>query len=152
MGRIVCSVDDSDGARRALGVARDLAERLGLELVLVHVAPRTEAPGVSAAPAGQRRLHELALRDAEELLTRLHREAGLPDDVRQRAAIGDAAARIVALSADEDAELLVIGSRGRSGVTSAVLGSVSGRVAATAPCPCVVVPPSVSHRPSPAPA
>ena len=144
-GTILCCVDDSDGARRALTAARFLAERLELELVLVHVAPRTQAPGVSAAAAGQRRLHAQELRDAEELLALLRREGGLADDVRGRATVGDAAERIVRICAEEAAELVVIGSRGRGGVASTVLGSVSSRVAATAPCPCLVVPPSATQ-------
>lgn len=146
MATIICCVDDSDGSHRALHVAGRLAERLALELVLLHVEPPTHAPGVSAAPAGQRRLHEAEARDAEELLARIGRDAGLGPEVRRRAEIGPAADRILAVCADEAAELVVVGSRGRGGVKAAVLGSVSTRVAASAPCPCVVVPPDAADR------
>lgn len=61
MGLLICCLDDSEGARQALRVAREWGPRLGLELVLVHFEPPTEMPGVSAAPAGQERLHEEAL-------------------------------------------------------------------------------------------
>ncbi|HUG63907.1 MAG TPA: universal stress protein [Gaiellaceae bacterium] len=142
MGPIVVSVDESDGARAALRVAGDLAEALSTTLVLVHVAPRTEAPGVSTAPAGQQRLREAELEDARELLQRVASEAGLGDDVQQRAEIGSAADRIVALCAELDASFVVLGSRGRGGLKSAVLGSVSNHVASNAPCPVVIVPPS----------
>jgi nucleotide-binding universal stress UspA family protein len=141
MGPIVCCLDDSDGARRALATARELASGLGAELLLVHVAPPTEAPGVSAAAAGQARLRGEELRTGEELLARLSREAGLSGRSRSRTAVGRAAETIVAVCEDEAAGLVVIGSRGRRGLTAAVLGSVSATVAATAPCPCVVVPP-----------
>lgn len=146
MATIICCVDDSDGARRALHVARRLAERLGLELLLLHVEPPTHAPGVSAAPAGQRRLHEAEARDAEELLARIGQDEGLGPEVRARAEIGRAADRILAVCAEEPAELVVVGSRGRGGVKSAVLGSVSAAIAARAPCPCVVVPPDAPDR------
>ena len=138
------SVDESDGARAALRVAGDLAEALHSTLVLVHVAPRTDAPGVSTAPAGQQRLREAELEDARELLQRVASEAGLGDEVQQRAEIGEAADRIVALCAELDASFVVLGSRGRGGLKSAVLGSVSNTVASHAPCPVVIVPPDAA--------
>jgi hypothetical protein len=42
--------------------------------------------------------------------------------------------------------LVVIGSHGRSGIRAALLGSVSSTVAARAPCPCVIVPPTAGGR------
>jgi nucleotide-binding universal stress UspA family protein len=144
MGPVVCCIDDSDGARHALSFADTLAKRLGLELVLLHVEPPTEAPGVSAAPAGQERLREEELHDGESLLERLAREAALDPGVRRRVAIGNTAEQIVASCEDERASLVVLGSRGRGSVTSALLGSVSSGVAAKAPCACVIVPPTAS--------
>jgi nucleotide-binding universal stress UspA family protein len=148
MGPVLCCLDDSEGARHALAVARMLATRLGLELVFVHVEPPTEAPGVSAAPAGQPRLREAELQDAESLLARLAREAGLGSGLRTRTAIGDAAKQIVAICGEEGASFVVLGSRGRGSLASAVLGSVSTEVAARAPCPCVIVPPSADQQAS----
>jgi nucleotide-binding universal stress UspA family protein len=141
MGPIVCCLDDSEGARRALPVAHSLSARLGLELVLLHVEPPTAAPGVSAAAAGQQRLREEELRDAQSFLEQVAREAGLGPDVRLRSAIGDAAHRIVEVCEEEQAALVVVGSRGRGEMAAALLGSVSSHVAARAPCPCLIVPP-----------
>jgi nucleotide-binding universal stress UspA family protein len=144
MAPLVCCLDDSDGARHALPVAQRLAAQLGLELVLLHVEPRTEVPGVSAATAGQERLHEEELRDAEALLARYARDARLTD-ARFRTAIGRPGETIVAICAEEEAEFVVLGSRGRGGLKSALLGSVSSEVAAKTPCPCVIVPPAATH-------
>lgn len=49
------------------------------------------------------------------------------------------AAGAVMLSAADDAELVVVGSRGLGGFTSLLVGSVSGQLAAHAPCPVVVI-------------
>jgi nucleotide-binding universal stress UspA family protein len=145
MGPVIACVDDSDVTASVIGVARKLADALGLELVLLHVAARTDAPGVSAAPGGQRRLHEEELKDGGELLEKVAREAGL-EGVRRRLASGPAADLIVAACADERAELVVLGSHGRGGLKRALLGSVSTNVAARASCPCVVVSPAaVEH-------
>jgi nucleotide-binding universal stress UspA family protein len=145
MGPVLCCLDDSDGARHALPVAGLLASQFELELVLVHVEPPTEAPGVSAAPAGQQRLRERELVDGESLLAHLMREAGIDAGIRSHVAIGGAADRIVALCVEEQASFVVLGSRGRGGIASALLGSVSSEVAAKAPCPCVIVPPRAAQ-------
>ena len=55
MTRVLCCIDESAGAVSVVQVARQLADGLGLELVLVHVAPHSHAPGVSAAVAGRER-------------------------------------------------------------------------------------------------
>jgi nucleotide-binding universal stress UspA family protein len=146
VGPLICCLDDSEGARHALHFARALADRLELELVLLHVEPPVEAPGVSAAPAGQRRLQEEELRDAESLLSALAAEADLDPSVRTRAAVGNASDRIVAICVEEGASLVVLGSRGRGGLKSALLGSVSSAVAAKAPCACVIVPPTAADH------
>jgi nucleotide-binding universal stress UspA family protein len=141
MGPIVCCLDDSEGARRALTVAGGLTRRLGFELVVVHVEPPTSAaPGLGAAAAGAERLREAELRDGERLLERLVREAGLAG-ARLRTTVGPAAACIISICEEERAELVVMGSRGHGELASALLGSVSTAVAASAPCPCVIVPP-----------
>jgi nucleotide-binding universal stress UspA family protein len=145
MQAIVCAVDQSDTTDEVVRVAQALATALGGRLVLVHVAPPTEAPGVSAAPAGQERLREEELADArahlQDVAVRL--DAG---DVEQRVELGPPADRIVAIADEENAALVVIGSRGRGDVKSALLGSVSHGVLSRATCPVVVVPPGGRSR------
>ena len=46
---------------------------------------------------------------------------------------------IVALATDELADLLVIGTHGRGGVSRALIGSVADRVVRLAPCPVLTV-------------
>jgi len=57
---------------------------------------------------------------------------GEPVDGLRRRALGD------------DGRLIAVGSRGRGALSAAVLGSVSGALAATAPVPVLVVPPTAS--------
>ena len=145
MGPIVCSVDDSDAAEGVVRIAKELAAALDGELVLLHVAPPTEAPGVSAAPAGQPRLREAELDEARRLLESVAARVGA-ENAAMRAEIGSAADRILAISSDESAALVVLGSRGRGDLKSAVLGSVSHDVASNATCPVVIVPPDAVGR------
>jgi nucleotide-binding universal stress UspA family protein len=144
VGPVICAVDDSEGARAAARVALDLATRLDLRLVLVHVEPPTVVPGVSAAIAGQERLREAEIEHAQKLLSWLAEEEDL-QKAELRATIGNAADSVVALAGELEAAFVVIGSHGRRGMRSAVLGSVSHAVATSAPCPVVIVPPSVAQ-------
>jgi nucleotide-binding universal stress UspA family protein len=147
MPRLVCGVDDSEGARAALTVASRLAEALALELFVLHVEPPVELPGVSAAAGGQERLKDVELADARRLLEDLAREARLGDDAVLHAEIGEPAERILAACADASVQLVALGSHGRHGLKAVILGSISRDVAARAPCPCVIVPPHAAERP-----
>jgi nucleotide-binding universal stress UspA family protein len=63
------------------------------------------------------------------------------DDVVVRSTVVPGDAATVLLRAAEDAQLLVVGSRGRGTFAGVLLGSVSAHVAHHAPCPVVVVRP-----------
>ena len=56
-------------------------------------------------------------------------------------AAGDPAREIVKYATRHRVDLIVLGTHGRSGVSRVLLGSVSERVARTAPCPVLTVPP-----------
>jgi nucleotide-binding universal stress UspA family protein len=135
---IVCGVDGTQASRWAARVAGELARELDRTLVLVHAAE--DRP---TFPYGDVRLRELARRDAIDAATpMLERTAAAASDVSTeiRVSFGDPAEALIAAAHDADAELLVVGSRGRGPIASMMLGSVSARLAAVAPCPVVVVP------------
>ena len=77
------------------------------------------------------------------LLERIAVAEGL-GDVEQRIAIGLPAERLADLADDEQAELIVVGSRGRGRFKAAFLGSVSNSLVGVARCPVLIVPPGVS--------
>jgi nucleotide-binding universal stress UspA family protein len=142
---ILCAVDGSEGAEQVVRVAQRLAAALDARLILANVAPPTEAPGVSAALAGQERLREEERADSRRLLEDLAARLDA-SEVELRTEIGPPADRILELCAQESATLVVMGSRGRGDVTSALLGSVAHRVASSASCPVVIVPPGADTR------
>jgi nucleotide-binding universal stress UspA family protein len=144
-GTVICGVDWRGESRSAVHVAGRLSERLGARLVLVHVAPTPTAPTVSLVPGGQATLAFHEERDAELLLAEVAAAAQLGMDVERVVAFGEPAEQLAALAADERAELVVVSSRGRRGLRSVLLGSVSGKLATNAPCPVVVVPPHVGR-------
>jgi nucleotide-binding universal stress UspA family protein len=138
---IVCGVDGSVEARRAAGVAARFAERLGLRLVVAHVA---QVPVAAAGYGGYAPVRwpgglEASEQAAELVVEHVVAEAGL-GGAEVRVMFGLPAERLVELADEERAELIVVGSRGRGALRSALLGSVSHDVIALADCPVLVVP------------
>jgi nucleotide-binding universal stress UspA family protein len=64
-----------------------------------------------------------------------------------RVLIGDPAENLLTLAEEEQAQLIVVGSRGRGALKTALLGSVSSTLTTRAPCPVVVVPPRSKLEP-----
>jgi len=140
-GRIVVGVDGSAHARQALRFALAEAALRGARVVVVGswAVPPLAATGVGMIPAFDLLRTELA-DSASEVLSRELAEvadAAAGVEVEQHLAQGDAAGVLVEAAAG--AELLVVGSRGRGGVTGTLLGSVSRACLHHAPCPVAVV-------------
>jgi nucleotide-binding universal stress UspA family protein len=136
-GPIIVGVDGPDAVAAAT-LAASLAPRLGREVVLVHVA--ADPP---VFPYGDRRLRELQRREAIAGGVRLLTEVADAADAlsaQRVVAFGQAAERLATLAQTRQADLLVVGSRARRVLARALLGGVSGSLAATSPCPVVVVP------------
>jgi nucleotide-binding universal stress UspA family protein len=143
---VVVGVDGSDAAQEALRWAAEEARLRFAPLVAVYawsfVPPQPIGdPGMLALPAG-----DLAGQlEAESEAARATLEAAVSDalgdepgiEVERKLVEGDAGDVLVAESGN--AELLVVGSHGRSGLKAALLGSVSRHVVSQAACPVVVV-------------
>jgi nucleotide-binding universal stress UspA family protein len=167
VGRIVVGVDGSPHARRALAWAAAEARLRQAALQVVHAFHASELvaplyfpsqhglPGTAVAAGGEpaeqdltatlqdRAEFEEAFRSrADQLLEGLlgELEQALDGVQVQRTVVEDRhpAEALVELSADAD--LLVVGSRGRGGFSELLLGSVSHAAVLHASCPVVVVP------------
>jgi nucleotide-binding universal stress UspA family protein len=128
---VLVAYDGSSAARRALLRAAEVVERGG-SVGVVNVMPE---PGISCrlAPFTEERAHQARLLDeAGELL------AGRGVAAEPVAAVGSAAAEIVAAAERMGARLVVIPGR-RSRLPARTLGSVAGAVARSAPCDVLVV-------------
>lgn len=145
-GGVVIGYDGSSPSVEALAWAVDEAAARGTHLTVLH-----------AADIGGELLGEawVAVRDAarEKLATvvdELSRGRGAEVaalDVRAALSLDGPAETLVAASADAD--LVVVGNRGRGRVSSALLGSVAFSVTAGAACPAVVVRGQVGRRAGP---
>jgi nucleotide-binding universal stress UspA family protein len=142
---IVCGVDGSDGARVALRVAVRLARELDARVVIAHVVqPQPAARGLGPTAGHLAGLPLDALQaGGEAIVDRIIEEEEL-GTVERRVVVGFTADRLADIADEEGAELIVVGSRGRSGFTAAWLGSVSTSLIGVARCPVLVVPPGAA--------
>ncbi len=137
---IVVGVDDSDGARAALTWAASQAQASGAHLRVVH-AYELNLAWIDADSSHIPLWLERAQHASNDLLERLVEEAAanLDRTAIEMLAVEGAPAAVLFEQA-RDASLLVVGSRGRGGFASLLLGSVSQQLAQHSPCPLVIVP------------
>lgn len=119
---ILCAVDGSDAMGRVLDTGRWLADALGERLVVLSVTSGRTADA-----------------DADEMIGAVRAHLG-DASAEVRVVEGDPAPTIRTVAAEDEPELLVLGSRGHGALRSAMLGSVSREVAAGTRLPVVVVP------------
>lgn len=139
MGKIVVGVDGSEGSRAALRWARQEAALRACPMVAVTVwqyPVLTTLPAFGALPP----IEDLS-KEADTSLRQVLADEGveLDGDVEVDTVVAEGAAAASLLEAADDADLLVVGSRGHGGFTGMLLGSVSQHVVNHAPCPVVVV-------------
>jgi nucleotide-binding universal stress UspA family protein len=136
MKRILIATDGSESGREAVAYGLDLA-RSSHALVTVVYVRRAPRP-IVGDPFYQRELSE-GLRRADEALGQALRAAsdiGVEADVEILE--GDPATQIIEFARLRDADLIVLGSRNRGPLVSALLGSVSKDVVTHADRPVLV--------------
>jgi nucleotide-binding universal stress UspA family protein len=139
---MVCS-DGSESAVKAAAAAGELARTAGSDLVLVHVFEVPLPPSLMPTESGYASLDfSPPPADVQEAIVRRTAErlksAGIP--FKDRREVAESAEQAILDAADEEeADLIVLGSRGLGAVQSFLLGSVSDRVAHHAKCAVLIV-------------
>jgi nucleotide-binding universal stress UspA family protein len=140
--RVLHATDFSSASRAAFAKALELAKASRGELLLVHVlAPVVPMAADTYVPPETYAQIEKSTRAAAErqmaALAGRARKAG----VRAQAVIteGTAADQIVRLARSKHADVVVVGTHGRTGLARFFLGSVAGRVVSTSPVPVLTV-------------
>ncbi len=131
---ILVAVDGSDASSRALAEALDLARAMNAGVHVAHVIQAGAYPplilGETEVPdLAQQAVSDMLERDAETILARAQEaagDAGIPVTVHKR--WGHPGSEIVGLAQELGADLVVIGSGGRSRIDRLFLGSVSSFV------------------------
>ena len=139
MTRIVVGIDGSPAAEKALAFALEEARLRKLPLRIVcawEIAPINYA-GAALRPSPD--LAQVAELHADEVLARAIETIGNEPGVEIETVAAPGHPPAVLVEQSEDATLLVVGTRGRGGFASLVLGSVSQAIAHQALCPLAIV-------------
>lgn len=143
METILAATDFSVNSAGAADWAEQIARARGARLVLCHavppVPPATAAPEFIALPPEVFEQEEQRAREFLDGEAAKRRSADLTVETRIR--VGPASQTIVEMAAEEKADLLVVGTRGRTGLERTFLGSVAARCIREAACPVFSVPP-----------
>jgi nucleotide-binding universal stress UspA family protein len=142
IARILCPVDFSEFSRHAVDHALAIAHWYGARVTALHVIP----PVATAIPAGDAGIYPPLVLTPDEL-RRLQTElaafvgggAGEPP-VEALVVAGRITSEIVRLAREMPADLLVMGTHGRSGFERLLLGSATEKMLRKAPCPLLTVP------------
>lgn len=140
--RILVPTDFSDPSNEALATAMAFAQAFGGTLDLVHVALAVSYVlppplDISPLPFGMTKSLEQAATGLASEEARV-RAAGLACETATL--FGRPDTEIVARATATKADLIVMGTHGRSGLAHALMGSVAERVVRHTPCPILIVP------------
>jgi nucleotide-binding universal stress UspA family protein len=135
--RVLCPIDFSDTSHHALAHAAAMARRHQAQLTMLHVFPYLPAMDLPPMP-----LEDV---DRAGILARMREFAGIvPRDVPVDCLVREAPlvyAEIAGQVEATHADMLVMGTHGRSGFQRVFLGSVTEKVMRTVQCPTLIVPP-----------
>jgi nucleotide-binding universal stress UspA family protein len=147
ISKIVVPIDGSEKSMEAADYAVKMAERYGSEVAVVyviHMDQNLELLGIYrlSGPDPIKKKMEEAHAEAQKWFAEISRNAEqrkvhVKTDVIEFPM--SVVSTIVEYAVRENADLIVIGTRGRSGLSKMLLGSVASGVVSYAPCPVVVV-------------
>jgi nucleotide-binding universal stress UspA family protein len=147
ISKIVVPIDGSTNSMEAADYAIKMAEKYGAEVSVVHVVnidQYLQSLGLYrlSYPDPIKKKIEEARAEAQKWFTEITRNAE-QRKVRIKADVIDSPMSVVAAIVNyadrEKVDLIVIGTKGRSGIGKMLLGSVASGVVTYAPCPVVVV-------------
>ena len=135
--RIIVAIDGSEHSNRAVSCARELAERFGASIWLVHAYPQTSDlrsyEQFGKLIAQRKRAGQSILDKARKILGEINCE------IHEELLEGPEAEAILSVAEIQKVGLILIGTRGLGSLEGILLGSVSRKVTHHASCPVMLV-------------
>lgn len=138
--RILTASDFSDHSERATAYAAALARQLRVDLLLLHVVEPTlyGSPFMTAPVADMAVEFQKIARSTLETAANLIRQAGT--NVEVLVETGAPWHEIIEVAKRHQANLIVIGTHGRHGLSRALIGSIAEKIVRWSPIPVLAVP------------
>jgi nucleotide-binding universal stress UspA family protein len=142
--QILCPIDFSNFSRRALDHAVALARWYGASVTALHVIPPVPSLLPLMPTSGSPMVFTPEdIAQFERQVVDFSKESDTPRPVQPLVLQGNVTGEIIRVAEELSADLLVIGTHGRSGFDRVMLGSVTERLWRKAPCPLLTVPAAV---------
>ena len=147
MNRILVATDGSASSTNAVQLGVELAAAEGTVVIFAHVVPEVDVVPVAGFGLGGAFPHEPSDHDWALLAdaAAVAAEHGVPS--KTLLLRGDTVTELVACADAHNVDLIVVGSRGRGAVASALLGSVARGVLDAAHRPVLITPPRATAAP-----
>ena len=147
--KILVGIDGSEYSRNAVNYALDLAVKDGSELFLLAIVPSKVHHGDSSgvfgmvSPSYFDEYKKEAEKWFEEIINHINKETTIDAGTRVKSEVittpFSTPASILNYAEERDVDLIVIGTRGNSGLKKMLLGSVASDVVTYSYCPVLVV-------------
>ena len=139
--QLLVAVDFSDPSIRALQVAREMGTRLNSKLHIVHFVPmRVMDMGMEGGVDFIEEMHQKELEEAKVKLENFVKDhTTTEDEVEQHLRSGEPAAEVNPMAIELSADMIIIGTHGRTGLKHLLLGSVAESILRSADVPVLCV-------------
>lgn len=139
--KILVPTDFSHSGDAAMRMASVLAKDTGAKLIIVHVE---ESPQVYTGGEFYYGVPEPAQEDLERMLGEI--KPTYPEvEYEHRLVTGTPAGAIVKLAEDENVDMIIMGTHGRTGLARMLMGSVAEAIVRKAKCPVLTYKPSAKE-------
>jgi nucleotide-binding universal stress UspA family protein len=142
--RILAPTDFSELSKQGLTSALELTEAFGAKLLLLHVVepPPYPVEGIVPSHLGATWLDDLERQASQDLAQMLSETHASKVEVTRRVVVGIPYRKIVEVAEEENSDLIVMTTHGRTGFSHLVMGSVTEKIVRTAPCPVLTIRPT----------
>ena len=142
---LLCAVDFSESSPRVADYAAALAAATKAEVVCLYVAPSlAEYVGFNVPQASLDSFVDDVVTSAEQSMTEFTAAHFKDVPVRGLVLAGYPAEEILRAAEKHHADLIVMGTHGRTGIDRIIFGSVAEKVVTAAPCPVLTVKPGLA--------
>lgn len=146
INKILIAVEDSPYSDEAIRYGMMLAKKMGSQIALVHAddipvtTPYVADPMLAETPLLIPEIMHIQEEASKNLMDRIKKQYGEDLKITVYSKVGRAQDEILAASEEFGADLIILGTHGRTGLDHFISGSVSESVARKAKCPVMIIP------------